>query len=52
MRSRRKNHIIRGKVNQNEKFYTQLIPVKDAKGKIHRIIGISRNISNLKLTND
>ena len=27
-----------------EKFYTQLIPVKDAKGKIHRIIGISRNI--------
>lgn len=35
-----------------EKFYTQLIPVKDAKGKIHRIIGISRNISNLKLTND
>jgi CheY-like chemotaxis protein len=36
----------------NEKFYTQLIPVKDTKGKIHRIIGISRNISNLKLTND
>lgn len=33
-------------------FYTQLIPVKNSKGYIYRLIGISRNISETKsLTN-
>jgi len=33
-------------------FYTQLIPVKDSNGKVYRIIGIARDITNEKnLTN-
>lgn len=32
----------------NEHFYTQLIPLKDKKGKIYRIIGIARNVTEIK----
>lgn len=34
-------------VFHGQNFYTQLIPVKNPKGEIYRIIGIARNISEL-----
>ena len=36
----------------NQTFYTQLIPIKNSKGHIYRIIGIAKSITELKKMSD
>jgi signal transduction histidine kinase/CheY-like chemotaxis protein len=35
----------------NKSFYTQLIPLKNSEGRVHRIIVISRDITDIKILN-
>jgi PAS domain S-box-containing protein len=37
--------------NIHKTFYTQLIPLKNSEGRIHRIIVISRDVTDIKLLN-